>query len=154
MAPARLRQVEGVEKWVALLHPDEIQAKLGYRLDREEAVGVLVAWSLHVPLQTDEHARDIGKRVGSIVGPINVKLKALRRRGVNTASQCEALLSAPASLSRSPKKPTIAPSPPAAAATIGFCTTTCGTKAGATATATAGAWRMVPGGEGCMRGSE
>ena len=33
-------------KWITLLHPDEIQAKLGYRLDREEAVGVLVAWSL------------------------------------------------------------------------------------------------------------
>lgn len=103
-------------KWVALLHPDEIQAKLGYRLDREEAIGVLVAWSLHAPLQSDQHARDIGKRVGSIVGPINVKLKALRRRGESTASQCEALLSAPASLSLSPKKPTTPAPPPAAAA--------------------------------------
>ena len=104
-------------KWITLLHPDEIQAKLGYRLDREEAVGVLVAWSLRVPLQTDEHARAIGKRVGSIVGPISVKLKALRRRGESTASQCAALLDAPASLNLSPppKKPgtsAAAPLPP------------------------------------------
>ena len=41
----------------------------------------------------------------------------------------------------------------AAAATTGSCTTACGVKAGATATVAAGAWRMFPGGEGCMCGS-
>ena len=103
-------------KWVALLHPDEIQAKLGYRLDREEAVGFFVAWCLHHPLQSEEHTRFIGKRVGSIVGAVNVQLKALRKRGNSTASQ-EALLSAiaPLSLSPPPKKsatPAAAPPPP------------------------------------------
>jgi hypothetical protein len=63
----------------ALMRPHEIQAKLGYALDREEAVGYLVTGAMHLPLLSPAEARAIGKRVGSIFSPLVNKLRVSRR---------------------------------------------------------------------------
>ena len=46
--------------------------RLGYSLDREEALGYLVTSALHMPLLSPDEARTIGKRAGSL--PIFSKL--------------------------------------------------------------------------------
>ena len=95
-----------------ILRPHEIKAKLGYALDREEAVGYLVTGAMHLPLLSPDEARAIGKRVGSIVGPLNATVKDMRKRGQGVA----ALLRTGAALSLAPppckKKATPPPLPP------------------------------------------
>ena len=84
------------------LKADAIKDRLGYPLDREEAVGYVVTSSLNLPLLSPDEARTIGKRVGSIVGQVSAKLKLLRKRGKSTAPQIAALLCAPAVLNLTP----------------------------------------------------
>ena len=58
--------------------PDQIKARLGYRLDREEGVGYLVTSSLGMWVDAD-WTRAIGKRVGNAFGPKAALGKALKR---------------------------------------------------------------------------
>ena len=91
----------------ARLREDEIcaaQQRLGYSLDREEALGYLVTSALHMPLLSPEEARTIGKRAGSL--PIFSKLAEFKKRGT-TASiprspACRCLPSLHHSASRRP----------------------------------------------------
>ena len=113
---ARLRQVEGVKVGCAVTPGrDSGEARLPSRPGGGGRLFRCMVPASPAPI-TEEHTRFIGKRVGSIVGAVNVQLKALRKRGNSTASQ-EALLSAiaPLSLSPPPKKsatPAAAPPPP------------------------------------------
>ena len=50
------------------LKPKQRKEKLGYALDREEALGYVVSSALHMPLLTPVEARTIGKRAGSLPG--------------------------------------------------------------------------------------
>ena len=91
--------------------PDNIMAKLGYRLDKYEAAAYLVTGALGLPLLSQQEAAFIGKRIKNIIGAsgtVGSKLRALRKRGQSTIPQCEALLRATATLSFLPQ-----PCPPA-----------------------------------------
>jgi hypothetical protein len=99
--------------------PELTKARLGYALDREEAVGYVVTGAMHLPRLSPDEARTIGKRVVGIVGasgPVGSKLKALRKRGTVAAPQIAALLCTESSLSLAPPPrkaaaPAPAPSP-------------------------------------------
>ena len=89
------------------LKPDEIKGKLGFRLDREEAMGHVVTSALHLPLLSGDEARVIGKRASGMLGAkgaIGKPLASLTKRGVSTVQ----LLQAKASLSLAPPKKTCA----------------------------------------------
>jgi hypothetical protein len=100
--------------------PDATKARLGYALDKEEAVGYLVTGALHLPRLAPDEARTIGKRIISLIGPsgpIGSKLKALRKRGKAAAPQIAALLQAASTLNlelprRKSPAPSAAISPP------------------------------------------
>ena len=87
--------------------PAQTKARLGYALDKEEAVGYVVTGAMGLPRLAPDEARAIGKRVGSIVGvsgPVGSKLKALRKRG-NCSAEISHLLQAPSTLSLAPPAP-------------------------------------------------
>ena len=81
------------------------KAKLGYALDREEALGYVVASALHMPLLTPFEARYIGKRAGTL--PVFEKLAGHKKRGTTVSRECIALLdeSAPLSFALPKTKP-------------------------------------------------
>jgi hypothetical protein len=61
-----------------------VKEKLGYALDRYEAVAYLVTGAMHLPLLSPSEAWTIGKRITNIIGKsgtVGSKLKALRKRG-------------------------------------------------------------------------
>ena len=60
--------------------PEETKAKLGYALDREEAVGYVVTGAMHLPRLSPEEARTIGKRVVSIVGASGCSSRSIVER--------------------------------------------------------------------------
>lgn len=96
--------------------PEEVKAKLGYALDRAETAAYLVTGAMHKPLLSPPEARAIATRITNIIGPsgtIGKKLKALRKRGKSTASQCATLLQATAALSLKPPPRASAAPPPA-----------------------------------------
>lgn len=93
-----------------LMRPHEIKTKLGYALDREEATGYLVTGAMHFPLLSPVEARTIGKRVGSIVGPLNATLKDMRKRKQSAAVLLRT--GAALSLAPPPRKSTALPTPP------------------------------------------
>ena len=98
------------------LKPSERKARLGYALDREEALGWLVASALHKPHLSAPEARVIGKRAGGM--PYFAKAAEFKRRGTTGCAEHLALLAAPAPLSFAPpkaKKQPTAPAPPPAA---------------------------------------
>lgn len=80
----------------------ERKARLGYALDREEALGYVVASALHKRLLTPYEARSIGKRAGTL--PIFEKLAGHKKRGTTGSPECIALLSEAAPLSFAPPK--------------------------------------------------
>ena len=83
------------------LKPDEIKARLGYRLDREETAGYLLTCSYLQKLVAPVEARCIGKRIGNSLGAKAALGKALaehKKRGTSNA----ALLQAEATLSLAP----------------------------------------------------
>ena len=85
--------------------PEATKARLGYALDKEEAIGYLVTGVLHLPRLAPDEARTVGKRVISLVGAsgaVGSKLKALRKRGKAAAPQIAALLQAASALSLEP----------------------------------------------------
>ena len=86
-----------------VLKPDAIKARLGYRLDREEALGYVILSALDLPLPSPLEARTIGKRAGFMLsgqGAIGKALSEHRKHGLCTA----ALLQEPAALSLAPPK--------------------------------------------------
>ena len=81
--------------------PEEIESRLGYKLDKYEATAWLALGAAHLPLLSQPEAWAIGKRIINIIGPsgtVGAKLKAWRKRGKATAAQCAALLQQPAKL--------------------------------------------------------
>ena len=50
-------------------HPAQIKARLGYALDRIEAVAFVVTASLHLPLLSIDEAQTIGVRIHSMLVP-------------------------------------------------------------------------------------
>ena len=81
--------------------PDEIKARLGYRLDTYEAAAYLVTGAIYKPRISQPEAWTIGKRIQNIIGtsgPVGVKLKKLRKKGRAAASQVAVLLRTAASL--------------------------------------------------------
>ena len=56
------------------MKPAQRKGQLGYALDREEALGHVVASALHKPMLTALEARTIGKRAGAL--PVFGKLAA------------------------------------------------------------------------------
>ena len=98
------------------MRPAQRHEKLGYKLDREEALGYLVASALHMPLLSAEEARTIGKRAGSL--PVFSKLAEYKKRGTVGSIECIALLADSAPLSFAPPKakvPVAAPPKPPSA---------------------------------------
>jgi hypothetical protein len=96
--------------------PDEIQERLGYRLDREEGKGWVLTGAMHKPLLSPREARFIGRRIDNSLGAKGALGKALaarKKRGTSNA----ALLQEAATLSLAPPPPekaaTSVPSPPA-----------------------------------------
>lgn len=65
------------------MKPKQRKEKLGYSLDREEALGYLVTSALHMPLLSPEEARTIGKRAGSL--PVFSKLAESKKRSTRAA---------------------------------------------------------------------
>jgi hypothetical protein len=103
-----------VELWKARgyvkMKAPERKAKLGYALDREEALGYVVASALHMPLLTAFEARYIGKRAGTL--PVFEKLAGHKKRGTTNSPECIALLDEAAPLSFAPPKTKpLAPTP-------------------------------------------
>lgn len=103
--------------------PEQTKARLGYALDREEAVGYVVTGAMHMPRLSPDEARAVGKRVVALIGAsgaVGSKLKAWKKRGKAAAPQIAALLHAPATLnleppprkSTAPSVPPPAPPPP------------------------------------------
>lgn len=103
--------------------PELTKARLGYALDKEEAVGYVVTGAMHLPRLSPDEARAIGKRIVALVGAsgtIGSKLKAFKKRGKAAAPQIAALLQTPALLnleplprkSTAPSLPPPAPPPP------------------------------------------
>ena len=82
----------------------ERKQHLGYALDREEALGYVVASALqlHKPLLTAAEARTIGKRRGSL--PVFSKLAEYKKRGTTGSVACVSLLAEAAPLSFAPPK--------------------------------------------------
>ena len=73
--------------------PELTKARLGYALDKEEAVGYVVTGAMHLPRLSPDEARAIGKRIVALVGAsgtIGSKLKALKKRGKAAAPQIAA----------------------------------------------------------------
>ena len=98
--------------------PDEIKARLGYRLDTYEAAAYLVTGAIYKPRISQPEAWTIGKRIQNIIGtsgPVGVKLKKLRKKGRAAASQVAVLLRTAASLNlvvdKAAGPPTPAPTP-------------------------------------------
>ena len=79
------------------MKPAQRKLKLGYALDREEALGYLVTSALHMPLISAIEARTIGKRAGSLA--VFSKLADYKKRGTAGSAACYALLGEPAPLS-------------------------------------------------------
>ena len=48
--------------------PELTKARLGYALDKEEAVGYVVTGAMHLPRLSPDEARAIGKRIVALVG--------------------------------------------------------------------------------------
>ena len=82
------------------MQPKQRHAALGYKLDREEALGYMVASALNKPLLSPDEARAIGKRAGVL--PALEKVATHRKRGTLSSPECVALLSEPAPLSFAP----------------------------------------------------
>lgn len=83
------------------LSPDEIKARLGYRLDREEAKGYVLTNALHLPLLAPIEARYIGRRVDNSLAKkaaLGKQLAEHKKRGTDAT----ALLHAKATLSLAP----------------------------------------------------
>ena len=81
----------------------QIKQRLGYALDREEALGYVVTSALALPLLSPPEARTIGKRARALLGEkgaIGKELALLTKRGHGTA----ALMRSAASLSLAPPK--------------------------------------------------
>ena len=86
------------------MKPKQRKEKLGYQLDREEALGYLLTSALHMPLLSPEEAtRVIGKRAGSLA--VFTKLAEFQKRGTTDSLLCMSLLAEPAPLSFAPPKP-------------------------------------------------
>ena len=79
------------------MKPKHREEKLGYQLDREEALGYLVTSALHMPLLLPEEARMIGKRAGSL--SVFTKLAEFQKRGTTASPPCVSLLAEAAPLS-------------------------------------------------------
>ena len=91
------------------LKKDEIKARLGYRLDREEAVGYVLTGAIGKPMLSPKEARAIGKRVGNSLGEKGALGKDLREHKKRGTSS-EELLMAAATLNLSPPSRTAAQS--------------------------------------------
>ena len=100
------------------LKPDDIKARLGYRLDREEAKGYVLTGALHLPVLSPREACFIGRRVDNALGKkaaLGKQLAVHKKRGTSDA----ALLQAEATISLEPPPPetkvaAAAPAPPPA----------------------------------------
>ena len=102
--------------------PALTKERLGYALDKEEAVGYVVTGVMNLPRLSPDEARAFGKRVVSIVsdsGTVGAKVKALRKRGTVAAGEIAQLLRAEVALSLAPpehkgsgKRPRPEPSQP------------------------------------------
>ena len=98
------------------LRPEQIEQRLGYKLDREEAAGYVLTGALNLQLLSPIEARTIGKRIISTLGSsgaLGKKLAAFKKRG--KSKEADALLQEKATLSLAPppRKPAApGPSPP------------------------------------------
>jgi hypothetical protein len=92
------------------MKPKQREEKLGYQLDREEALGYLITSALHMPLLLPEEARMIGKRAGSL--SVFTKLAEFKKKGTTASPPCVSLLAEAAPLSFSFKRPRASPTPP------------------------------------------
>ena len=97
--------------------PEEIASRLGYPLDKYESTAWLALGAANLPLLSQPEAWTIGKRIINIIGPsgtVGAKLKAWRKRGKATATQCAALLQEKAKLNLevAPARKKNAPEPP------------------------------------------
>jgi hypothetical protein len=99
------------ERGYKKMSPAQRKAKLGYALDREEALGYVVVSALHKPLPSPEEARTVGKRAGSL--PIFAKLTQAKKRGTAGSTQFVELLAERAPLSFAPPKQNGKPQPKA-----------------------------------------
>ena len=95
--------------------PDEVQTRLGYRLDREESKGYALTSALHRPLLSPREARFIGRRIDNSLAAkaaLGKQLAKHKKRGTSPAP----LLQKPATISLAPpppeKTPASAPLPP------------------------------------------
>lgn len=82
------------------MKPAQRHAALGYKLDKEEALGYLVCRALHKPLLSPAEARTIGKRAGVL--PALEQIATHRKRGTLGSPVCTALLGELAPLSLAP----------------------------------------------------
>ena len=99
--------------------PDDILARLGYRLDQYEASAYIVCGAMHLPLLSQPEAWFIGKRIQNIIGKsgsIGSKLVVLRKKGKRAAPDIAAMLRAESTLSFEPpprkSTPSATPPPP------------------------------------------
>ena len=81
------------------LKPKERHAALGYKLDKEEALGYVVCRAIHMPLLSPAEARTVGKRAGVL--PVLEAVATHRKRGTLGSPACIALLGEPAPLNLS-----------------------------------------------------
>ena len=85
----------------APMKKDEIKSRLGYRLDREEATGYVLAAAIGKPMLSPKEARAIGNRIGNSLGEkgaLGKELREHKKRGTSS----EQLLLAAATLNLSP----------------------------------------------------
>ena len=94
-------------------YPEETKRRLGYALDREEAVGYALADALGHPIISPVEARTLGKRANTLASALNAKLAKLRKRGSSGAADRATLLHSAATLNMAPPPPQ---KPPPAAA--------------------------------------
>lgn len=123
------------------LRPVELEQRLGYKLDREEAVGYVLTSALNLPLLAPSEARAVGKRVGSMIGSkgsVGKQLAVLKKRGKST----DALLQAPAALSLAPPPRTASTS--ASARADASASIDASASASASANTSASAWCEPP----------
>ena len=89
------------QRGYASMKKDEIKSRLGYRLDREEATGYVLAAAIGKPMLSPKEARAIGKRIGNSLGEkgaLGKELREHKKRGTSS----EQLLLAAATLNLSP----------------------------------------------------
>ena len=85
--------------------PEITKQRLGYALDKEEALAYLVVRAMGLQPLFNEYGRVIGTRIGNALVPVDKKLRALRKMGARKAQERATLLGRTAALKLDPPPP-------------------------------------------------